>query len=207
MKKGFRNRKLWGLLALLLCVSLAAPAVNVQAASKKSQAIKAYKQFLGSKPDNGSYDFAMIYLDNDSVPELLVGAFLYTYKDGKVTQHSVVFGDSGLSYYKKKGVIVTLHTHNNVIYKEGMQSSDYYKFTKTKLTRKLYKECVYKINASGKAAGKKKYSYSRYNSKNMQVKTTKAKFDSALKQLAGKKKPVKIKLHHNTKANRNKYLK
>ncbi len=64
MKQGFRNKKLCGLLALLLCVSLAALAVNAQAASKKSQAVKVYKKFLSGQPSNG-----------------------------KVAQHSVFFGD------------------------------------------------------------------------------------------------------------------
>lgn len=202
-----RHRKLWGMLALLLCISLAIPAVNVQAASKRSQAMAAYKKFLSSKGSSGSYDLAVLYLDGDSVPELLVGAYLYTYKNGSVVQHSVVFGDSGCSYYKKKGVIATLHTHRNIINKEGLEGWEYSKFTKSGLTRKLYKECRYKINSNGRAVGKKKYSYSRYTVQNIEKKVSKSQFDTRLKQMVGKTKPTKIKMYKNTAANRNRYLK
>lgn len=210
MKKGSRNRKIWGLLALLLCASLTVPAVHVQAVSKtskKAQAIKAYKQFLSGKPNNGGYDFAVLYLDNDAVPELMVGAFLYTFKNGTVAQQGVAFGDSGCSYYKKKGVIVTHHTHKNLIYREGLEGQEYSKFTKSGLTRQLYKDCRYTINSSGRAIGKKQYSYSRYTAQNIEKKASKSRFNAILKQMVGRTKATRIKMHHNTAANRNRYLK
>ncbi len=208
MKKGLKNKKIQGLLALLLCLSLAIPAVRVQAASEKSQAIMAYKQYLSSKENNGSFDFAMIYLDNDSVPELLVGGVnLYTFEDGAMVHHSATFGDSGYGYYKKKGVFVSMHTHFNVFDRSAYENWDYSKFAKSTITKKLFRDCVYKTNSSGKVAGKKKYTYSKYNTKGTTVKTSKSKFRSILKQMVGKEKMTKIQMHHNTSANRNQYLK
>ena len=208
MKKELKNEKIQGLLVLLLCFTLAVPAVHVEAASGKSQAITAYKQFLSSKGNNGSFDFAMIYLDNDSVPELLVGGVnLYTFENGSMVHHSVMYGDSGYGYYEKKGILVSMHAHFNVFDRSAYETWDYSKFTKSKITKELFRDCTYKTNAVGKVAGKKKYTYSKYNAKGTTVKTSKSKFHSVLKQLVGKKKMTKIQMHHNTSADRNKYLK
>lgn len=208
MKKILAKRKWYGLLAFILCVCLMLPAAPIQAASSKSEAIAAYKRFLEGQPSSGSYDFAMIYLDNDSVPELLVGGVnLYTFENGAMVRHSVMFGDAGYGYYKKKGVFIQMHAHFNTFEKNAYETWTYNQFSKSGFTKKLFRDCAYATNSSGKAKGKKKYTYCIYDEKGTETKASKNRFQSALKKMTGKAKMTKIKLYSNTAANRKKYLK
>ena len=109
----------------LMCVLVMAPSQNVQAASNKTKALKAYRSMMAKKElkidDWTTYQtkncrFAIAYIDNNSIPELIVynnkdvshiqgfGA-LYTYRKGKVQLVSTLTLDtrSRLGYYYKTG--------------------------------------------------------------------------------------------------------
>ncbi len=87
-------------------------------------AMKSYAKFLGNMDDKDDWKFNLIYLDNNDIPELVVHrkysgrieqAFIYTYKDDKVSQikwsdseyATNGFGAYGTFGYKEKQGIVS----------------------------------------------------------------------------------------------------
>lgn len=106
--------------------------------TQKTKALKAYDEFLKNgtiliEDEEGnnrrrkvsqSCTFALIYLDNDNVPELLLDysrmpdcvpwqvGYLYTYRNGKVTNLGVIHKYDSLWYYKKTGVLVNRSTED-----------------------------------------------------------------------------------------------
>ena len=70
MKK-FKQQFFAGTLVLLMLFTLFAPATNVNAASTRTKALVAYQKKL-KKLDPRIYQFALVYLNNDSIPELLI---------------------------------------------------------------------------------------------------------------------------------------
>lgn len=123
-----KSRKLIMLAILVLAAVLP---LNVQAASAKSKAIKAYKNFLAQDtipwgtdtyytavPTN-TCKFALAYIDKNSVPELVVRSsyvthiagfsVIFTYKNGKVQPVSNIQDDGDFYYYKKKGVFASCY--------------------------------------------------------------------------------------------------
>ena len=155
-----------GTLILLLLFTLFAPAANVNAASKRTKALTAYQKKLTSL-DSRYNKFALIYLDKDSIPELLitpdfsvhaVAGEVYTYTGSKLKQLKYAGSDYGrLIYSKKKSVV------SNSAWINGYGAvSTFYRFNKkgkgTKL--KTFEEAslpktLYKIN--GKKVSKKKF--------------------------------------------------
>ena len=66
-----KQRILVATLTLCMLFTLFAPAANVNAASKRTKALTAYQKKL-KKLDSKIYKFALVYLDKDSIPELLI---------------------------------------------------------------------------------------------------------------------------------------
>ena len=106
--------------------------------SSKSAALKAYYNFLKSYKfdlDSSSRGFNLAYINNDSIPELIVfdgyyhgaGAKVYAYVSGKV-KYVGEFGEwGGFQYQEKKGVIRSSW--------DGRGSySTYYKWSGSKLS-------------------------------------------------------------------------
>ena len=164
--KTFKQQFFAGTLILLMLFTLFAPAANVNAASKRTKALKAYQKKL-TRLDSRYNKFALIYLDKDSIPELLitpdfsvhaVAGEVYTYTGGKLKQLKYAGSDYGrLIYSKKKSVV------SNSAWINGYGAvSTFYRFNKkgkrTKL--KTFEEAylpktLYKIN--GKKVSKKKF--------------------------------------------------
>ena len=164
--KTFKQQFFAGTLILLMLFTLFAPAANVNAASKRTKALKAYQKKLTSL-DSRYNKFALIYLNKDSIPELLitpdfsvhaVAGEVYTYTGGKLKQLKYAGSDYGrLIYSKKKSVV------SNSAWINGYGAvSTFYRFNKkgkrTKL--KTFEEAylpktLYKIN--GKKVSKKKF--------------------------------------------------
>lgn len=204
-----RKKNLRNLLLLAVLLVLALEPMNAQAASQKTKALKAYKSFLkkstvklnGRSCKLSNAKFAVVYIDNNSVPELLVETYykigndkismnaLYTYKNNKMVQLFSV--NNGLAYsrcyyYKKTGIFHRYISHGDY------QSYYYYRLSGKKMTRKLAEEWE---------AGKTTYY------KNSGKKITKSKFNKELKTLTRSKKVESITLRKNTASNRSKYLK
>lgn len=176
------------LILLLVCMCMAVP-VNAGAASKKSKALKAYKNFLAGQ--EASMLFTVAYVNNDSVPELICGTTdstaMYTWKNSTMKTVKCQSMDAFKSYYKKKGIIVSSFSQGN--YTE----QKYGLFKGTTCTVKMQK-----VTFSGGA----RTLYWR-NGGEISLK----KFNSLLKSYVGSKKVTKLKYYKNTAANRRKYLK
>ncbi len=217
-KKVMRKmKKLAGLMILTaLFVALLLP-TDAQAASASKSALKAYNRLLQKKSytiEREKYNmtngvFSVAYIDNDSIPELLVRIdwrsgnnmlsrlALFTYKNGKVklldTRPLGLLGGYGnkYGYYKKKGVFFTDFAHGDY----GGRS--YYKISKGKAALKLSK------GIEMQASGKSKITYENA----AQKKLTKAKFNQTLKKMVGSKKATWMKMYPNTAASRARQLK
>lgn len=151
------------LMAAVLCFSVAVPS---QAASKRTKALTAYQKKI-TKLNPKIYKFALVYLDKDSVPELLItptyGAHVsmgevYTYTGGKVKNLKYAGSDFGAFIYSRKKSV----TCNSAWINGYGEVSTFYRFSKTGKRTKLKRfdaimnpTTSFKIN--GKKVSKKKY--------------------------------------------------
>lgn len=189
-------------LALMLVVLALLPA-NVQAAGKKAKAVKAYQNYM--EKQSGSSKFALVYLDKDSVPELIYAVpnqfiyKIYTWKSGKMKLvYSCNYSNKDTSnghnisyYYRKKGVFVSKAYTGAV----GCSGRLYFQYN-----GKKYKNTLCKSTYPG-GSNYQKVTGSKFSA------ITSAQFKKQLKSAVGSKKMTKIKYYKNTEANRVKYLK
>lgn len=206
--------KLMWMLSLLIALTMAG-SMAVQAASAKSNAMKAYKNMLskttvykeGWPMKASNCYFAIAYIDNDSVPELVVfnnrdiphvGGYgmIYTWRNGKVVYAGgMVLDNKGeAGYYKKKGIYTDIYSH------QGRKGVSYQRLKKGTSSCVLYKEYVIK-GKSWKLSGYKKITGNKANV------ISKKSFDKSLKSYVGSTKLTKYKFYKNTAGNRKKYLK
>lgn len=172
---------------------------TANAASKRSKAIKAYKKYLKKEKYNCD-KFALIYLDNNKIPELLtrqgsvVG--ICTYYKGKVidTYHAVNLnkGNGKFTYYKKTGIYQSLG------YTYGTWYESYPKLSKAKVKTKIF-------STGNFSSSSVKYYKGEINGK--KTKITKSKYKALLKKYKKGKKGSKAKFYSNTKASRKKHCK
>jgi hypothetical protein len=181
------------ILSIIMVVSamLVVP-TTASATSEKAKALSAYKNYL-QKNSSSISKFSIIYLDNNSVPDLLTcevyeygSAILHTYKNGKIEDMTCNITstewEGNFKYYKKTGVFL------NIAIQNGISTYSYPKLTGTK------------IKSSG-------FKYYKLNSNNKTSKISKSTFNSKLKKLTKGKKVTTAKFYKNTKANRKKHLK
>ena len=190
-----------------LCAAVLAgiwPGVQAEAASVKSKARKAYQKMLTQKSitwgdgktliSAGDCRFGLVYIDNNSVPELVliagkgadhVGGFyaVYTYRNGRVM--SVAQIRDGFGYYKKKGIFTSYTALHG-------EYETYFRLVKGKATAKLRKETYYDT-----------LYYDGVSDKQITQKV----FNRKLKKLVGSTKLTIPRFYKNTKANRKKYIK
>lgn len=214
MEKKMRGRGFLPVLLLVLAFTVSLlPGTGAQAASK-SKALKAYKAFLAQSTIPWGRDtyytavptkncsFALAYIDNNSVPELVVSnaqdithvagwGVVFTYKNGKVQPVDNIQLDGDFYYYKKKGIFASSYLGS------GELSYTYSKMSGVKAAEKL-------LEGKNIISGKKSY-YSLSADSRKQI--SKSKFNSALKKLVGSTKKTKVKLYKNTSTNRTKRLK
>lgn len=185
---------------IILCFS----STQAQAASTKDKALAAYNKLLSQKTlkwsntnnfsvTTSKCKFALLYVDNNSVPELFVDASgagtnhvsgfykLYTFYNGKVRDLCTIRDSFG--YYKRKGVFTT------ATYLHGEYVS-YFALTSGKAALRLRSESYYTTQY-----------YDRKGNK-----LTEAAFNKKLKSAIGTSKPTAFSCKPNTKANRTKYL-
>lgn len=225
MRTTLKSSGSWRVLKLLLILALVftmIPVMPGEAASTKSKAIAAYKKKLSKSKvtvlprgkkvldinDNyvtyrsskkANVKFALAYIDNNNVPELILedshyGYGVWTYKGGKVT--CVLWGDSydePYGYYRKKGIYEERSwTEGSPFYKI------FYKYKNGKMTKKLTK-FVYEV-------GEPEAEY-YFCTKPYYTSVSKATFRKKLKSYVGSTKVTKFKLKKNNSSNRKKYLK
>lgn len=115
-------------LSLALALTMLLPGQSTLAASKKTQAVKAYRRFLEKGIVKDSYTktriknedlaFSLIYLDKDRSPELIVkwpgssysnrwsNGSLYRISQGRVRHVSSLYMMDELKYIPKKGILM-----------------------------------------------------------------------------------------------------
>ena len=205
MKKNRRKMIRW-IALLVMAFSILAGSRTVFA-STKTKAVKAYKQFLSDKSADSW--FAVIYLDKNSVPELLYNeepAFYkhsdtYTFKKGKMRLLSNEVSQA-YWYVKKTGVII-----GSNYYSDGLNynvNKDYHKMSGLKVTfrTRFTKHAERDFSAGNYSKNKRNY---YYNAKWKSI--SKSKYKKIVKNLKGSKKELVIKWYKNTEANRSKYIK
>lgn len=157
-------------LTLCMLFTLFAPATNVNAASKRTKALTAYQKKL-KKLDSKIYKFALVYLDKDSIPELVITSKesihavygeIYTYNNGKLKNLKYAGSDFGQFIYSPKKSVAC---NSSWINGYGAVST-FYRLSKTGKSTKLKRfdaivnpKTSYKIN--NKKVSKKKY-YAEY---------------------------------------------
>lgn len=164
--KTSKQRILVATLTLCMLFTLFAPAANVNAASKRTKALTAYQKKLTSL-DSRYNKFALIYLNKDSIPELLITpkktvhiatSDVYVYTGGKLKKLKYAGSDFGrLVYSRKKSVVCNSGWING----SGAVAT-FYRFKKNGKKTKLknFEEitnptALFKIN--GKKVSKQKY--------------------------------------------------
>ena len=209
------TKRFKAILLLLLCVTLAFPRIDSSAKSAQYyQAMKAYKTWLGRntvcviKRGRSYYDinafrkktystsrasdvkFALAYIDNDGIPELIISTKLnsnctlygiLTFKNGKI--YRVFDADGCLNNSLSEGVPI---------------NRDYMLLSKTSVRRVFYKfDCSYRMKSLADSDS--------YNINGKDV--SKSTFYSRLKTATKGKSITFPKVYQNTAANRNRILK
>ena len=176
------------LMAAVLCFSVAVP---TQAAGNRTKMMAAYRNFMEKR--TSYYDqFALIYYNNDSKPDLFYSNYVdnavYTYKKGKLVR---LYSNSSTGvysrYYPKKRVLVGAYAHM------GTSTDTYYPSSGARISKSV-----------GYGISKPIYNKITNNIYNTISKST---FNKTLKKYLRSKKQKKIKLYHSTETNRNKILK
>lgn len=164
--KTSKQRILVATLTLCMLFTLFAPAANVNAVSKRTKALTAYQKKLTSL-DSRYNKIALIYLNKDSIPELLITpketvhiatSDVYVYTGGKLKKLKYAGSDFGrLVYSRKKSVVCNSGWINGY----GAVAT-FYRFKKNGKKTKLKKfeeianpTALFKIN--GKKVSKQKY--------------------------------------------------
>ena len=144
-----------------------------KATNSKSAALKAYYNFLKSYKfdlDSSSRGFNLAYINNDSIPELIVfdgdyhaaGGKVYAYVNGKV-KYVGEFGEwGGFEYQEKKGVICSTWSRAN-------SYTTYYKWSGSKLSTIMSSSAIGEFSSNGDFEYKyyindKEVTLSKYNS-------------------------------------------
>lgn len=171
--------------------------LTVNAASQKQKALKAYDKFMASQGSN--VRFAIVYIDNDSVPELIrkcngsFGLRVYTYKNNRVTglystwENDDYSETTAFAYYPKKSLF---RIRSGLMF----DCYDYYTLKNGQET------IVLGYNQIGE--------YYRFNKGDKYNRTdiSKKEFQKRLKKLVGNKKLTTCTYYKNTSANRKKIL-
>ena len=179
------------ILLCLVLVLVAFPGAQTQAASRKS-ALKAYKKFLEKKTIQVKLSsqslkikpeyFAVVKVNNDSIPELLVRSsltsYLFTYRNGKVKQISKnAIGTNVVrpsAYYPTKSIF-----YLTGIGGVGATSADYMKVNIKNGKISYIASCFHGMNftdyrISGKTVGKGDFKrYMAGQTKGISMKNTK----------------------------------
>ena len=127
--------------------------VKKQATNNKKAALKAYYNFLKSYKFTTGYStrgFNLAYINNDSIPELVVfdgdyhvsGGKVYAYINGKV-KYLGEFGEwGGFEYQEKKGVICSTWSRSN-------SYTTYYRWNGSKLSTIMSANSIGQFNSNG----------------------------------------------------------
>ena len=224
-----KTRKATGFVVIMM-LFLLVTGMQAQAASAKKKALKAYKKFLSNNKiavipngtplayddefvvryhptPSGQVKFALAYLDNNKIPELIVlenshkydsgsqGIGIFTWKNRKVKRVGYIKGSGGISYSYFNPRSVGYYLKRNVLMLSSdvseAQSTSYYEVKGGNLEMALCKMVSY---------GEKDYR-SYYDS------LSGREFNRRLKSMTKGRKLTKLVFRSNSAADREKYLK
>lgn len=190
--------KKWLWCMLLMCCIIFV-GTKVDAASAKSKALEKYRSIMVGK---SSYtNFAVVYLDNDKIPELITsgsygssGYVIITYKNGKLlTRES---RNKPYCYWKKRGFFSILDARSSYYAGYGWEETKYYKMKKNSNELVAYFHLHKDYNDGSRVV--------KYYSKGSEI--SKGSFDSVILKYKKNTKGREIKYYTNTLSNRKKYL-
>lgn len=188
------------MITLIIMLMLTVPAL---AASKKKKALKAYRKYLsksavtvkeyGSKTKVEPEQFAVIKLNGDKVPELILLSkgwlYFFCYQKGKVRQiGNTGFLTSGVGYYPARQLI-----RNSSIAGVGASSENYIQMNVKKRKMTHCGSVIFGMNFRDYRVLGRQTSYSS--------------FSSYIRRLTGSVREKQIRFIQNTKKNRKRYLK
>lgn len=167
---------------------------EVEAASKKQKALKAYAAYLENQYAD---EFAVADINGDGVKELFTSTDMYIYKSGKVV-HCLYRVDFRYSFYPSKNYIY----YNQQYLWDG--ASGYYRLTKkgTIIQLAAHRRIGDDDLAADGLCEKESHTYFI-----KEKKVSKKKYDAYVKKLKKGAKELNLKYHKNTAKNRKKYLK
>lgn len=206
-KKGMRNIMMLMCIALLTGILL--PSVQTEAASQKGRALQAYEEYLKEHPSSVK-KFAIAYIDNDKLPELLYQGnnylgqtYIYTYRKGKI-EYIGKIGTAAMwiEIYPKKKMIIERYAWGGYT---ATNQFTYYRYSRRGLQKCLYQE-GWSIMSSGGYSGWD-YGYTNYKNGKKAGSISKRCAKRKLKKLVGSTKAKKVTFHDNNTINRTKYLK
>ena len=185
---------LWCVLVMLCFVVFG---TKSNATSAKMKALEKYRLIMAQK--SSSSTFAIVYLDNDKIPELITCIrstyMIITYKNEKFLIRSC--GDAIPSYYwKKRGIFTGVYGRANFFAVYGWEETDYYKVNK-----EIVKRIAYIHEKNDYNNGSMAVEYFRNEKK-----VSKETFNLFLLKYKKGTKGRKIKFHTNSSDNRWKYL-
>lgn len=190
-------------LVVNLCIAVTVQNNLVQAASKESKALKAYKKELSKSTSTISGNeqadsFCIADTNGDKVPELILyfsgGSQIYlcTYKNNELK--CLVEAKYGVDIYPKQHIVYWT-------YDTGSTPCDYW----YKISGGKAKLVAYRCRTIDWSNSDNKLKYTSEFYKVNGKETTKKKYDKYINKIKGKK--LKYTLVENTDSNRNKYLK
>ena len=196
---------------VLLALTMMLFAASAEAATTKQKAMAAYKSFLAknviqrnargaiTNSTTAVSKFAIVYFNNDGIPDLLVEnsgyyyePFIYTYKSGKmvsIPSEDPVLQKMLTHYYKKKSCLMFRYESNG--YPSSVNYS-YFSLKSGKLTFRLEKR---------QKSGVTTYYGNTFNQ------ISKGLFTKRRKAIVGTRSAAKITWRENSAANRKKYCK
>lgn len=223
MRIGKRAWKKFFMLVLTLGIVIDMDSGSVWAAGKQ-EALKAYRAELKSAEDNyksyaynfagqmvtgDKFKFAMIDLNKDSIPELVVTAddayhlILFGCVNGKIKLLSHGFAGK-TRYYPNKSLFYSSTCHS------GNDDEWYYMFNGKKMKELAYKHGSDGVNAltgEKKTEAERGLGFAPYLYKVKGTKVTQKKYKKKVKSILAGAKEQKLQWHKNSDRNRKKYLK
>ena len=220
------SKKMASILLVLLCLTLAVPRMDGNALTQKQKALRAYASWLskskvnviikgsvqyynyGRDPYQGTRSskvkFALAYIDNDNIPELIVytdemgfcGSFgILTYRNGRIVRCYASDGcDSFKGYYKKTGYFKA-ESNMEIHYATSYFKLGYNKGRHDPKTAPF--ALIYYIT----------HPHFKFESRCMNGRPVSASsFRTALKRATKNQKISTVKYYNNTKANRSRVL-
>ena len=220
------------LLAVIMCIVLSVPRIHVDASTQKQMAMRAYKIWLGrstvcvlkrgskykrsitySTSKAGDVKFALAYIDNDGIPELIISTNvgdtplygILTYKNGRISR---VYNSDGRfmfsGYYNRTGCFLEKYNFHDYI---GGRRCDTYNNYYIKMGSSTFNTLLIAHRFKRNYSNPYKLVNDEYTIVSKSRVTNRSEFIRYMSNVTKGKSLSKVTFYRNTSANRNKILK